>query len=199
MTKPPMTDQQLLDYSAQHLMHELSMFWELAAILPHRQAGTETSALIESFVVHLRNLIDFFYREGHGDDVTAQDFLDPTNIWKPNEPVTLTKAHKRANKELSHLTQARISGTPPDKAWDVTGLLDEIDKVAKDFAGKASPTKIHPKVREFLQLPPQNAHVWIGENVTHSNVAAGVTSSVFSAASNSTHTQVISQVELKKD
>jgi hypothetical protein len=40
MTTPAMTDPQLIDYSGEHLMHELSMLWELAEILPQRKQST---------------------------------------------------------------------------------------------------------------------------------------------------------------
>jgi hypothetical protein len=72
MTTPTMSDQQLLDYSSEHLLHELSMLWELAESLPQRKASTETSTLVESYGIHLRNVIDFFYRKGKRDDVTAK-------------------------------------------------------------------------------------------------------------------------------
>jgi hypothetical protein len=176
MTQPPMTDQQLMDFSGEHLMHELSMLRELAAILPRRKAGTETSAFIESFGVHLRNLIDFFYRRGKDDDVTAQDFLDAGIQWNPSEPVVLKDARARANKELNHLTQLRKSGTPKDKEWDTATLLREIDAVARDFAANASPKKLHGKVFEFLKEPTSDKVVWIAANVSHSNVAAHVLS-----------------------
>jgi hypothetical protein len=181
MTLPPLTDQQLIDFSGEHLMHELSMLWELAAILPQRKATTETSAFIESFGIHLRNLIDFFYRQGKGDDVTAEDFLDAGRRWKPTEPQVLTDAHRRTNKELNHLTQLRKSGTPKDKEWDTATLLSEIDAVARDFAANASRKKLHPKVFEFLKEPATNKVVWIGGNVTHSNVASHVLSGASTA------------------
>jgi hypothetical protein len=202
MTTPPMLDQQLMDYSGEHLMHELSMFWELAAILPGKKASTETSALVESFGVHLRNLIDFFYRPGQKDDVTAQDFLEQPTSWKPVEPSSLTAAHVRANKELHHLTQARISGSPPQKAWDTRGLRDEIEVVAKEFALNASPKKLHKKVIEFLQRPSGEMLFWIGDNVSHSNVASQAMSpgavAISPVANNTTHTQIIQQTSLKK-
>lgn len=166
-----MTDEKLLKYSGEHLLHELTMLWELARALPGREGSTETSALVESFGIHLRNLIDFFYREGRDDDVTAQDFLDATTVWKPSEPALLKGAHKRANKELSHLTQARIDGNPAEKAWDTLGLFKQIEVVAKDFAAKASHKKLHSKIREFLEVPPVKLMAWIGDNSPRLNVA----------------------------
>jgi hypothetical protein len=197
MTNPAMTDQQLIDFSREHLLHELTMFWELAEILPVREASTETSAFVESYCVHLRSLIDFFYREGIKDDVTAQDFLDATTTWKPAEPAILTTAHERANKELSHLTQSRISGRPPEKAWDTTALLKEIGAIAQDFATKASAKKVHPKVGEFLKLPANEVRIWIGDNVPRSNVASQVVSSTFGSVS--TLTPIIMQTIDEED
>lgn len=201
MTSPAMTDRQLMDFSGEHLMHELSMLWEMAQILPHRKAGAETSAFVESFCIHLRNLIDFFYRPAKMDDVTAQDFLNPSTDWKPTEPSLLTNAHNRANKELNHLTQQRKSGASKDKEWDTATLLNEIDSVAKDFADHASPNKLHAKVFEFLKEPGASKVVWIGKNVIHSNVASQFTSGA------STATSIVSSppdiqpltIKLKKD
>jgi len=203
MTTPAMNDQKLIDYSRDNLMHELSMLWELAEILPGREGSTETSAFVESFGIHLRNLIDFFYEEGQGDDVTAWDFLDATIPWPPNKPgKALQKARIRVNKELSHLTQARISGSPPEKEWDTAALLKEIDTVAKEFAAKASAKKLHPDVRKFLNLAPDTMVKWISDNVSHSNVAlhpviSPDTFSVSRVASASTATQIISKLPPK--
>lgn len=180
-------------------MHELSMLWELAGILPRMQASTETSAFVESFGIHLRNLIDFFYEEGRGDDVTARDFLDAPTAWTPNAPerLELEKARIRVNKELSHLTQSRKSGSPPEKKWETVALLKDIDVIAKDFATKASGKKLHAKVREFLHVAQDAKLVWIGDNVTHSNVAShGVSSPVYGARNASTATQIITKATL---
>ncbi len=161
------------------------MLWELAQALPRRKAGTETSALVESFGIHLRNLIDFFYRPGRLDDVTAQDFLDATTVWSRGEPASLTDAHRRANKELSHLTQARKSGAPPEKEWDTISLAKEIESVAKDFAVTASHKKLHSKVREFLEIAPARRELWIGDNSPRLNVAVQTPLSVEVVAGNS--------------
>ncbi|MGZ4815790.1 MAG: hypothetical protein ACXVZV_10295 [Terriglobales bacterium] len=75
-------------------------------------------------------------------------------------------------------------------------MLKEIDAVAKDFAAKASHKKLHPKVREFLQLAPTVALKWISDNVSHSNVASyALTSPTLVNAS--TATQIISKLPLK--
>ncbi len=181
----PLENQQLVDFSGEHLIHELSMFWQLADELSRRPPGFFTSALLESWVIHLRNLIDFFYLEGRDDDVTARHFLDAPDAWSPMVPATLEKARERANKEMSHLTQARKSGSPPDKAWLTDDLLGEIATIAKEFAAKASDKKLHPKVREFLNQPRDKALFWVKDNVSYSNVAAPV--STVSSVNNFAH------------
>jgi hypothetical protein len=49
------TNQQLLDYSKEHLLHELCMFRWLSENLP-ADKGFLLSALLESFAIHLRVL-----------------------------------------------------------------------------------------------------------------------------------------------
>src|SRR5260370_9919532 len=52
------------------------MFWQFAAIIPRIERGFMHSAFLESFLIHLRNLIEFVYDEGRKDDVVARDFFD---------------------------------------------------------------------------------------------------------------------------
>jgi hypothetical protein len=61
-TRIAYTDQQLLDYSEGHMLYELYIFRWVAENLPPEK-GFLLSALLESFAIHLRNLIDFFYTQ----------------------------------------------------------------------------------------------------------------------------------------
>jgi len=206
MTNASLSDQQLIDYSGEHLMHELSMFWELTEMLPTRKQGTsEYVALLESLATHLRNLIEFLCFESKAEYVRAQDFVDDPAAWPARAKLTpnLRSALTRANEEVSHLTTGRKSGSPPEKNWDTCALLKEIAAVAKEFAAQASDKKLHPRVREFLLLPPERMLVWIGDNVTHSNVASQTMSSpaalvALPYSSVSTQTQIISKSNLIK-
>jgi hypothetical protein len=188
----PLTDQQLLQYSEEHLMHELSMLWETADALPRHKAGSvEYTALLESFATHLRNLIEFFFFAEDSDYVRAKHFFDHPAAWSPKKTPEMNKLHGRASNEVSHLTTRRISGNPPEKDWHITQILGEIETVARDFAAKASDKKLHPKIREFLKQPSKEMLVWIGNNVTHSNVASYMIVSTFPSVSVSTPTQII--------
>src|SRR5208282_4243098 len=171
--KTKLSDAKLLDYSGEHLLHELNMFWQLAGIVPKMDRGFMLSALLESFALHLRNLIDFFYnKSGPKGYVIARHFFDLPGGWMPKITPALGKALTRANEEVSHLTLGRKSGDMPDKLWDADGLFKEIEAVAKDFGAKASKKKLHPKVLAFLDLSNEKALVWLKTNATYSNATS---------------------------
>ena len=146
-----LSDPELTAYSGEHLLYELQYFLFTARELARLDRPSPmASVLIESFGIHLRNLIDFFYTpRAKEDDVIASDFCPG---WKETIPCTLKAAKERANKELSHLTLKRKSGLDPSKPWDVIGLFQEVSGVAKTFAGLASPTKLSPEVTKWLKM-----------------------------------------------
>ena len=146
-----LSDSDLVAYSGEHLLYELQMFVyagrELAR--PHL-AGPMRSVVIESFVIHLRNLIDFFFTTPtHDDDVAAVHFYPE---WNEVMPHILKLARDRANKELSHLTLQRKTGRHPDKPWDVAALFRSVHQVAKRFVNKASPAKLSPEVSKWVNM-----------------------------------------------
>lgn len=177
MARKIYTDQQLLDYSGEHLLYELQMLHLVALNLP-KDKSFLTSALLESFAIHLRNLTDFFYtgrEDARGDDLIAADFCDPASSWDPGPmPQTLRDAKDRANKEVSHITYKRKDASDPAKPWPVGRLASELNVLAQRFAAVASDRKLHPNVRQFLQAAPQAQMVMIVNASTQtSNVAIG--------------------------
>ncbi len=56
---------------------------------------------------------------------------------------------------------------------------------------RASDRKLRSKVREFLKQSSKVRLGWIGNNVTHSNVASYGLVSTFPSVSASTHTQIV--------
>jgi hypothetical protein len=146
-------DQQLLDYSEEHLLYELQLFRWVAENLP-RDNGFPLSALLESFAIHLRNLIDFFYTQpgdARNDDLVAADFFDLPSAWNPGAiPKSLADARERANKEVSHITYKRKGGSDPTKPWPVADLFNEVHAVSAKFSAGASSMKLHPKVKAWL-------------------------------------------------
>jgi hypothetical protein len=70
-----LSDPELATYSGEHLLYELQLFQWTSAAVPSAKKDVLRYVLIESFVIHLRNLIDFFYTpRREDDDVIAADF-----------------------------------------------------------------------------------------------------------------------------
>ena len=170
------SDADLSAYSGEHLLYELQYLWFSASELRRlTQPSSMASVLIESFGIHLRNLIDFFCTPAgseRDDDVIASDFYPG---WQENISDTFKTAKTRANKVLSHLTLERTTGQP----WDVDVLLKEVMGIATRFAAKASPSKLSPKVAEWLALVNKPATTMavdrslIASNCTVSMVTSG--------------------------
>ena len=160
----PFPDDYLLKYSEEHVHYELDHFFWLATGLgngmqigaPSQQAVVRiNNILIEGFALHLRNAIDFFHPRNSSKptDVIAADFL-PTGMWegiKPPISATLSTARTRADKEMAHLTTARLFGTPPEKQWDFSALNVELKELLRLMCTKALPFRLAANVMELAK------------------------------------------------
>lgn len=99
-----------------------------------------TNMALETFLLHARNLREFFYGEKQfQDDARAYQFFTDKECWKkirPGETDSIKEVTKRGNKELAHLTYKRISGTPPEKGWDCRKIRSDFLEVVKVFLDK---------------------------------------------------------------
>ena len=144
---PPRPKRSLEDLNAtlKHLDHEVWMVKRTAEFLFGNKANpaNETSAvihnaLLESSLIHARNLVDFLYPENSRDnDVVAYDFFgDSSAAYRKNrEPQTklLKMVPRRVNKEVAHLTYDRLGKAPEQKAWPAMKIAVEIDARVDDF------------------------------------------------------------------
>jgi hypothetical protein len=148
-----LTDAELVAYSGEHLLYEVQMLhFATSQLVLFQGPGAMTSAMLECFGVHLRNLIEFLYTkpgDERKDDVIATDFLPN---WSEPITYTLESARKRIHKEFSHLTLGRKSGFDPTKPWSFGLLFQEISAAAKRFADLAPSTKLSPEVGKWLSM-----------------------------------------------
>lgn len=118
-----------------------------------------TDAIFESFLIHARNLFDFFTkpeRRGDKDDVLAIDYVSD---WKEKKG-EVNKKHNyissnlaRINKMLAHLT---YSGRELEKTWQVRDIYDDIQAFFIDFSKNVDPKYFTDRwknrdITEFLQ------------------------------------------------
>lgn len=138
MTRKQRTSDELKEAS-NHLQYEYWMLNSLAQAIASgiSNQGWLTNALLESFVIHVRGLMDFLYNDKpQKDDVVAQDYFASLDEWKKHRPPLseiLEKAKRRAGKEIAHLTYARLDVTPDIKPWSFIDITNEISKVMKVF------------------------------------------------------------------
>ena len=122
------------------LYYEVSMLRVTAITFASDIFGENVSpilnAVLESFAVHVRVLIDFFYSENpRKDDIIAEHFFLTPNRWqgiRPPKSETLVKAKTRANKLLAHLTYTRLKENL-DKRWPVAEIMKDIENVLDFF------------------------------------------------------------------
>lgn len=151
MTKKKRTREELR-IASEHLHYELLM---LSAVSYAIDSGVSVlsplhNALIESFAIHLRNLIDFLWPEGPDNDwVVAADYFSDLEEWQSSFgkiPPKLKAARIRAAKEIAHLTYARIAVEEDKKGWDFIGLLDGVADGMARFAVKVDRDKVCPEL-----------------------------------------------------
>ncbi len=178
MRNANLSDTDLVAYSGEHLLYELQFLWFTANELRRfTKPEPMVSVLIESFGIHLRNLIDFFCTPAgkeRDDDVIAPDFCPG---WNENLSNSLKAARDRANKELSHLTLGRKSGQDPTKPWDTNELFKEVSDIARRFVAQAPPTRLSPEVMKWVQMVHRPS-VAMGGAVIANNSTATMTMTV---------------------
>jgi hypothetical protein len=161
MLKRPYTDSFLLSYSEEHVVYEIDMFFGMAALLtPNNMIGAGSQAdamrlnyaMIESFGIHLRNLVDFLYAEKpQPTDIVATDFCENWPTLRPPITSSFENARFRANKELAHLTTARLAGAPPEKGWDFPAFVTELRPLLTLFAKHARKSALSPRVEQVIR------------------------------------------------
>lgn len=129
-----------LNAAESHLDYEYSMLVSVAQAMASgiAQNGWLTNALLESFVIHLRSLIDFLYPppSAKADDVLSTHyFSDPTEWERVRPPLSerLRIGRARAHKEIAHLTYARLAVTPETKPWEFLELAREVHALMLKF------------------------------------------------------------------
>ena len=165
---------------AEHIAYEAWMLDTMSRRLS--TSGLERStrnAILESFLVHCRAIIDFLYGSSDDpkvrpDDVLAEDFLpSAVDDWRKAREqmsVEMKEALTRINKEVAHLTYERLNVVPDLKAHDVAKLRDTCLSLLKTFLRYAGtgPWSEHldrlssPATTPLPEVPPSVLRAWFG-------------------------------------
>ena len=129
-----------LKLALEHLLYERNMLLSLANGISSGIAGNSiiNNALIESFAIHVRNLIDFFWSDKpKNDHVIAEDFFEDKNDWftkRPQLSSLLKNSRIRSHKEIAHLSYDRLRVQKSEKNWQVNEIVKDIEKAFKIFS-----------------------------------------------------------------
>jgi hypothetical protein len=137
--------------ASEHLFYELWMLDSVARILALGALGqgTVSNALLESFSIHARALLQFFFPlSPKSDDVLAEDYFSGTVAWETvrgPQPEALNQVNRRVGKEVAHLTYTRLGLSEEAKQWRILEVSQALSDVAMRFRTNVKPELLSPK------------------------------------------------------
>ena len=140
--------------ASEHVAYEIRMFFATHGLLIGEAVppGPLHDAVLESFAVHLRNLVEFAFDAPERDDVRAEHYFSDPKTWRElryGKPDDLDRAQKQANKQISHLTYARIGA---DKRWYVGGLAFKLHEYIRIFLDNAEEARMGEELLEAKRI-----------------------------------------------
>jgi hypothetical protein len=145
------TKAELKDYVCHHLKYDVLMVRAAHGQLHSgRVARTERNALLESFAIRTRVLLEFFFdRRPKKLGARAYHFC-MRGAWKPVRAEVLKPINWRVNSEIAHASFVRIRYTAETRRWSTTKILTELDVLAAEFANKCKPAFMDERTLEVL-------------------------------------------------
>ncbi|MFH1919163.1 MAG: hypothetical protein ABIP48_04640 [Planctomycetota bacterium] len=117
-------------------------------------ANKKISALLESFLLHARNLRDFLYKDNAAkDDVLAVHFFDQAEDWRKRRPPKgsyLESLRDRLNKALAHISYSRLKYRD-DMRWNIAQIKHDIETPWEAFL-LALPDDKRERIRNSIDL-----------------------------------------------
>ena len=116
--------------------YEVWMLRSLANILAidNQGKGVIHNALVESFLIHARILIEFLYKnKTHEDTVRASQYFTSDSHWesiRPPKTKLLEDTEQNAHEHLAHLTYTRLE---EKKQWPFIKIANDIKTVLQVF------------------------------------------------------------------
>jgi hypothetical protein len=124
----------LMEAFEHHVVYEVSMLRHTFNFMGVPAWSTELrNAIIESFCVHARNLIEFFSQKSETAGQADSDYVGAKHFCKSYEPWTKgrlsTELVARLNRQVAHLTYDRTSQTEgkvgPKEQLELLGLIEQ--------------------------------------------------------------------------
>lgn len=119
--------------------------------------GALANALLESALLHVRNLFEFFVHPGsRPDDMRPDDFADPWPPGPADAVESLEQMSELPHKHLAHLTWKRVDVGSP--LWHLTVMAQDILSIAEAWSGHLRCHARYPELHETFA--PYVANAW---------------------------------------
>jgi hypothetical protein len=139
-------------------VYEIEMLYgalhDLEGLYRARYGGADTSlwthdALIESWTIHVRNMMRFLRAlKPQPDDILARDFFTGAEWHKllPQRPRDDAEKQidRRINKEIVHLAYARTKVTPEKKQWQLSAITAKVGDDLQIFVENVPMNRVEP-------------------------------------------------------
>jgi len=126
-----------LKKASEHIYYEVLMFNQTLELLIQKKPQIEINILLDSFAIHARNLLDFFYPKDSAriDDLLVFDFIDKLFYYNRNKTKKkeLIFISRKVDKQVAHLTYTRNRYNQNTKAWPFVDISRKINKTLKAF------------------------------------------------------------------
>jgi hypothetical protein len=147
-----MRPEKLHMFSGVHLSYEIDMLYRTAGYLRVGQASAFNNAFVDSYALHLRNLVEFVYwkQPKDPDGLSAVDFVRARVAWltaRGRPPAVLTAANERANKQIAHFTKKRFADGAVEKQWRPSVEISALLVGLRLFLQHADPARLHSNVK----------------------------------------------------
>jgi hypothetical protein len=157
-------DQDLKEYAETHLQYEFDMLTASAGILAYlaQQDNKDylpwalSNALLNTFAMHGRNLVDFLYARSkgrdHPTDIIIQDYVEESylNAHLPSISPLLDEVLTKANKQVAHLTIERINYEGSGKAWQFLEVARQIRRSLASISSSVPESRLSQALRAKL-------------------------------------------------
>ena len=167
--KKKVTDVAVKQFFLRHLPYEISMMRELHPELSSGNFSTLIhNAIVEAFLVHARNLIEFL-KNKETCDFDPRLFTNPG--YEPNGNFIKLTLQSKINQQVSHLTTERTAIPEEQLGVDQwTSILETVDVEIERFK-----TALKPEYKSMWTVSPQ--YVAVGQSALGATNAILITTS----------------------
>jgi hypothetical protein len=174
--------------ASEHLHYEIEMLDYTAKALARTSVSNLRNALLESFTIHARSLLDVFFPSGaEENDVLAEQYFDDPMTWK------MARGRKpdfdvRANvgTQIAHLSYERLGIGPEAKNWPVSQIHADLMRVVRAFEETAARERLSSTWQDF-RLLASFEQPFVSTTTTNNLFSVSIPTQVNTPALNNSH------------